>query len=129
MRHTLRASVVNGLVAVAVGTLLAVSPAPSAAEGTGTANGKVSAVDSTSLTVRVADTDMSFAVDEETSIIAPQGASARAAAAAAPKKAASKERPALDELVKVGQVVQVIYEEDGMRATRIRALPMSRTAR
>jgi uncharacterized protein DUF5666 len=98
-----------------VGTLLVGLPSPSPAQDTRTANGKVTAVDSMSLTVRVADKDVVFAVDAKTDIVTPRGPQAKAAGGASPK---------LVELVQAGQLVQVKYHEAGMHAATIRVLPL-----
>jgi hypothetical protein len=126
MRHTFRTSVVNGLLAAAVAALLVSFPPASGAEGSGTANGKVSAVDAASITVRVGEADLSFSVDADTSVTAPTGVHAKGPR---PKRGVEPVRAALDEQVKVGQIVQVVYDAEDMRATKIRALPLMPQAR
>ena len=127
MRSSFRDPVVKGLAAAAVGSLLFLVPAASRAEGLPTANGKVSAVDATSITVSVGEgeADLSFSVDAGTAVHAPTGVPPKTR----PKRGAPPVHLALDEQVKVGQMVQVVYDADAMRATKIRALPAMPQAR
>lgn len=106
------------LLILIVGALLIGFPSSSFAQATKTANGKVTAVDGGSLTVRVGDKDMVFVVDAKSDVVAPGGSTRMREA-----KAAGKAGPTLVELVKVGQSVEVTYHEAGMHAATIRVVP------
>ena len=90
-----------------------------AAQEAKTARGTVTAVAADSVTVKVADHDMTFSIDNKTNVEAVGAGTktrkAQAAGAAGPK---------LTEVVKVGQPVAVSYTETGgsNHATRIRAI-------
>jgi len=101
---------------IVVGALLIASPSVWA-QTTQTASGKVTAIDGASITVKVGDKDMVFAVDAKSEIIA-SGASTKTRAA----KAEGKAGPSLIDVVKVGNAVEVKYAEDGMHASTIRVL-------
>lgn len=106
------------LLILIVGALLIGFPSSSFAQATKTANGKVTAVDGGSLTVRVGDKDMVFVVDAKSNVVAPGGSTRTREA-----KAAGKAGPTLVELVKVGQSVEVTYHEAGMHAATISVVP------
>lgn len=106
------------LLILIVGALLIGFPSSSFAQATKTANGKVTAVDGASLTVRVGDKDMVFVVDAKSNVVAPGGSTRTREA-----KAAGKAGPTLVELVKVGQSVEVMYHEAGMHAATISVVP------
>lgn len=107
------------LLILVVGSLLIGFPSASLAQATKTANGKVTAVDRGSLTVRVADKDMVFVVDAKSDVVTPGGSSR-------PREArpGGEAGPSLVGLIKVGQIVQVNYHEEGMHAATIRVLPV-----
>jgi hypothetical protein len=95
-------------------------PTPYAlAEDTKVARGTVVAIGGNSLTVKVRDQDMAFAVDSKTFVEA-RGAGTKARAA----QAAGKSGPRLADVVKVGQAVAVTYHEmNGVRqASVVRAV-------
>lgn len=98
--------------------LLVVSvPQRVVAQETKTAKGTVSAITPTSLSIKVQDQVMTFTVDEKTDVVA-RGASTQTRAA----QAEGRKGPALTELLKVGQGVEVRYHEQGMHAASIRLL-------
>src|SRR4051812_123303 len=90
---------------------------PAFAQATKTVKGSVIAVAGTSLTVNVAGKDMTFVVDAKTHVVA-SGAGTKARAA----EAAGKSGPALTDVVKTGQAVEVAYHEQGMHADTVRAI-------
>src|SRR5436190_16760902 len=95
-------------------------PTPYAlAEDTKVARGTVVAIDGKSLTVKVRDQEMAFAVDSKT-LVEARGAGTKARAA----QAAGKSGPRLADVVKVGQGVAVTYHEmNGVRhASVVRAV-------
>ena len=78
--------------------------------------GTLSAIAADSITVKVAQTEMKFTVDEKTSVTAPGGSTKTKQAAAA-----GKSGPMLSEVLKVGDAVEVSYTDAGGRhATAIR---------
>ena len=81
------------------------------------ARGTVTAIGADSVTVKVRDQEMKFAVDAKTTVEAT-GAGTQARRAASEGKAG----PKLTELIQTGQAVEVSYDESGrtMHATRIR---------
>jgi Domain of unknown function (DUF5666) len=81
------------------------------------ARGTITAVAADSLTVKVRDREMKFAVDAKTTVVAT-GAGTQARRAASE----GKPGPQLTELIRSGQAVEVSYAESGrtMHATRIR---------
>ena len=93
---------------------------PSAlAQPTKSARGTVTAIAGNTLTVKVGDGEMKFAIDGETRVTAEGGSTASRAAEA--KGAAG---PKITDLLKVGQAVDVRYHETGktMHAAEIRAV-------
>jgi hypothetical protein len=111
------------VVAGLAGALLAVAPFVALAQDTKTVKGTVTAVAGDSLTVKVADKDMTFKVDAKTRTIAPGGTTKTRAA-----QAAGKEGAALGEIVKTGQGVEIAYHEQGMHAATVRVLPSTPSA-
>ena len=99
---------------------LLVAGAPNAvAQGTKTVRGAAIAITGSSITVKANGQEMTFAVDSTTRVVAPGGRTKTLAA-----EAAGKAGPALADLVKTGQGVEVTYQEQGMHAASIRALPL-----
>ena len=90
---------------------------PTFAQPTKTARGTVTAMSGDTLTVKVGAGEMKFTVDAKTTIITEGGGTANRAA-----EAKGKAGPALSEVVKVGQAVEVRYHETGatMHAAEIR---------
>ena len=83
------------------------------------ARGTVTAITADSLTVKVRDQEMKFNVDSKTNVVATgAGTQARRAAAA------GKPGPALSDVIKTGQAVEVRYHETGQvrLATRVRRI-------
>jgi hypothetical protein len=96
------------------------SPAPYAlAQEAQVARGAVTRVGGASLTVKVRDHEMLFAIDSKTSIEAP-GAGTRQRAA----EAAGKPGPTLADVVRVGQPVAVTYYDlnGALHASKVRAV-------
>jgi hypothetical protein len=96
------------------------SPAPYAlAQDAHVARGAVTKIDGTTLTVKVGDHEMLFAIDSKTSIEAP-GAGTKQRAA----EAAGKPGPMLADVVKVGQPVAVTYYDTNgaLQASKVRAI-------
>ena len=91
--------------------------APAFAQATKTVKGSVTSVAGSSVTVDVAGKDMTFAVDAKTRVVAP-GAGTKARTA----EAAGKSGPALTDVVKTGQAVEVVYHQEGMHADSVRAI-------
>jgi hypothetical protein len=91
--------------------------APAFAQATKTVKGSVTSVAGSSVTVNVAGKDMTFAVDAKTRVVAP-GAGTKARTA----EAAGKSGPALTDVVKTGQAVEVVYHQQGMHADSVRAI-------
>lgn len=106
------------LVSVAVALVVAALPVWAAAQETKTVSGTVSALGPDSVTVKVLDKEMKFAVDAKTDVIARGGTTQTRAA-----QAEGKPGVAFSELIKVGQGVEVKYHEAGMHAASIRVLP------
>lgn len=80
----------------------------SAAQSAKTARGTVSAVSANSINVKVGDSDMRFAADSNTTVIA-SGAGTKSRIAAA----TGQPGPKLTDLLKTGQAVIVTYREAG----------------
>ena len=107
------------VVGVVAGVFLVSSVVGTAsAQPTKTVSGTVTAVGLDSVTVKVKDQDMKFAVDKTTEVIARGGSTAERAA-----KAEGKSGPALSTMLKAGQRVEVKYHEAAMHAASIRVLP------
>ena len=98
--------------------LLGAGVATAAAQPTKTVSGTVTAVGPDSVTVKVMDHDMKFAVDKTTEVIARGGSTAERAA-----KAEGKSGPAISTMLKAGQSIEVKYHEAAMHAATIRVLP------
>lgn len=105
------------IVSTACAALLLSAPAIVMAQATKTVKGSVTAVSADSITVKVVDKDMTFAVDAKTRVVAPGGSTKEREA-----KAEGKGGPALTDVVKTGQAVEVSYHEQGMHAATIRAI-------
>lgn len=105
------------LLILVVATLLIGFPSSSFAQDTKTAHGTVTAIDGSSLTVKVGDKDWVFVVDAKSEIIA-SGASTKTRAA----KAEGKAHPSLADVIHVGNAVEVKYHEAGMHAASIRVV-------
>jgi hypothetical protein len=90
------------------------------AQASKTASGTVTALAADSVTVKVENVDMKFAVDTATNVEAAGAGTATRAA-----QRAGQPGPKLSDVVKVGQSVEVTYTGTGaaMKATRIRNLP------
>lgn len=95
--------------------LLAASPPAATAQGTKTVKGSVTAVGPSSITVKVGEKDMTFAVDAKTQVVAPGGSTKTREA-----KAEGKPGPMLTDVVQTGQSVEVSYHEQGMHAAIVR---------
>jgi len=105
-------------IALVVAALLGV-PSSLAAQETKTARGTVSAVADDSLTLKMADHEMKFAIDSKTAVeVVGGGTRARRA------EQAGQPGPKLTELIKLGQPVTVTYTEAAgvMRAATVRAI-------
>lgn len=96
---------------------LAVLPSAAMAQPTKSVKGSITAMGGGSITVKVADKDMTFAVDDKTHVVAPGGSTKTQGA-----QAEGKPGPTLSELLKTGQAVEVTYHEQGMHAATIRAI-------
>lgn len=96
---------------------LAVLPSAAMAQPTKSVKGSVTAMGGGSITVKVADKDMTFAVDDKTHVVTPGGSTKTRGA-----QAQGKAGPVLNELLKTGQAVEVTYHEQGMHAATIRAI-------
>jgi hypothetical protein len=88
------------------------------AQETRQVQGTITAIGASSVTVKAAGKEMVFNVDAKTDITTPGGSTKSRAA-----EAAGKTGLKLDELLKVGQGVEVRYHEQGMHAASIRTLP------
>lgn len=97
--------------------LLAATPSAAMAQGTKSVKGSVTKVGADSITVKVGEKDMTFAVDGTTKVVAPGGSTKTREA-----KAEGKTGPMLTEVVKVGQDVEVSYHEKGMHAAIVQAI-------
>jgi hypothetical protein len=107
------------LLAIPLATLVVLGAAAlgTAAQEEKMARGTVTAVAADSVTVKVRDQDMKFAVDAKTTVEAT-GAGTQARRAAAE----GRPGPKVTELIQAGQAVEVSYSQSGstMHATRIR---------
>jgi hypothetical protein len=115
MRHLLAGMVAGAL-------LLGGGAAVAAAQETKWVRGTVSDVGPDSITVKVRDREMKFAVDAKTDVMA-RGAGTKTRAAQAQGQKGAK----LTEVVKAGESVEVRYHEAGMHAANIRVLTGSVT--
>jgi len=97
--------------------LLAAAPPAAMAQGTKTVKGSVTALSAASLTVKVGEKDMTFAVDAKTQVVAPGGSTKMREA-----KAEGKAGPVLTDLIKVGDAVDVSYHEQGMHAAIVKKI-------
>jgi hypothetical protein len=118
MKRLLRALVCTAVVAFPGAALAQEKPAyPSAGAQDKAVQGTVTAMSGEVLTLKVQDKEMKFNVDEKTQVIA-RGAST------ASRYARRQGRPGvtLAEVVKVGESVEVRYDEKAMRASSVRVL-------
>ena len=97
--------------------LLAATPSAAMAQGTKSVKGSITKVGADSITVKVGEKDMTFAVDATTKVVAPGGSTKTREA-----KAEGKTGPMLTDVVKVGQDVEVSYHEKGMHAAIVQAI-------
>jgi hypothetical protein len=97
--------------------LLAAAPPAAMAQAAKTVKGTVTAVGGSSITVKVGDQDMTFAVDGKTEVVAPGGSTKTRQA-----KAEGKPGPVLTDVVKTGQAVEVAYHVQGMHADMVRRI-------
>ena len=104
------------LVALSFVALLAPS---AAAQATKKADGTVTAISGNSITVKVADQDMTFAVDKDTKVQTPGGGTKTRQA-----QAAGAEGVKISDVIKVGEAVEVMYQDMGgtMHAASIRTM-------
>src|SRR5262245_37137916 len=96
------------------------SPAPFAlAQDAKVARGVVTTITGNSLTVKVLDREMLFAIDAKTNVEAPGGSTKQHAAVAS-----GKPGPTLADVMKMGQPVAVTYYEinGALRASKVRAV-------
>ena len=96
---------------------LTVLPSAAMAQPTKSVKGSITAMAGGSITVKVADKDMTFAVDDKTHVVVPGGSTKTRGA-----QAEGKAGPALNELLKTGQAVEVSYHEQGMHAATNRGI-------
>ncbi len=110
------------LLALPLALTLCSGTTPAAAQDTKTMRGTVTSMTGAMLIVQVAGTAMHFTVDEKTVVVA-RGAGTASKQAAAARTGG----PALSEVIKTGQAVEVTYLQlaDSMRATTIRAIQAS----
>jgi hypothetical protein len=92
-------------------------PTSAAAQAAKKTRGTVTAINPTTVTLKVASATMNFAVDEKTKVEAPGAGTATRRAAAAGKPGMK-----LDEVIKTGDAVEVSYHDVGgkMQASMIR---------
>ena len=88
--------------------MLAVGATSAVAQGTKKASGTIAAVSGSSVTVKTATGDMTFAIDSSTVITEPGGGTKEKAA-----KAAGKSGVPSTDVLKAGQAVEVSYSETG----------------
>jgi hypothetical protein len=100
-----------------LGAAILALPIVTAAQDTKTATGTITAIGPKTITVKVAGKEMTFNVDEKTDVTARGGSTAAREA-----REAGKAGPALSDLLKVGQNIEVRYHEQGMHADRIRTV-------
>jgi hypothetical protein len=105
------------IVCIACAALVAAAPAGVIAQATRTVKGSVTSIAANSMTVKVGDKEMTFTVDAKTRVVAPGGSTKERAA-----KAEGKAGPALSDIIKAGQAVEVSYQEQGMHAGMVRAI-------
>jgi cytoskeletal protein RodZ len=105
------------IVCIACAALAAAAPAGAIAQGTKSVKGSVTSVAPNLITVKVADKEMTFSVDEKTRAVAPGGSTKEREA-----KAEGESGPTLSEIIKVGQAVEVSYQDAGMHASMVRAI-------
>ena len=94
--------------------------APTAwAQATKKASGSVTAISGSSITVKVADQDMTFAIDKDTKVTTPGGGTKTRQA-----QAKGAEGVNISDVVKVGEAVEVMYHDMGgtMHAASIRTM-------
>jgi hypothetical protein len=101
------------------------SSSPASADEAKVARGTVAAIGAKSVTVKVGDQDMTFAVDSKT-LVETRGGSTKSGQAAA----AGKRGPQLSELIAAGQPVAVTYTgtAGALHATGIKTIPKSAAA-
>src|SRR5690242_10679243 len=83
------------------------------------ARGKITALAANELTIKVGDRDMTFGVDGATHVVAAGGGTKTRAA-----QEVGRPGPRLDQLLRVGQGVEVTYADSGssLHASRIRSI-------
>jgi hypothetical protein len=94
-----------------------VAQATAGGQGTKSVQGTISALTTSSITVKVKDQEMTFVIDPKTDVIAKGGATQTRAA-----QAAGKQGAVITDILKIGQGVEVKYKTDGMLASSIRGL-------
>ena len=101
------------------------SSSPASADEAKVARGTVAAIGAKSVTVKVGDQDMTFAVDSKT-LVEARGGSTKTGQA----QAAGKPGPQLSELIAAGQSVAVTYTgtAGALHATGIKRIPKSAAA-
>ena len=105
---------------VVMAVALVVGLAPAAfGQGTKSARGAVTAIGAASITVKAGEREMTFAVDPKTTLTASGAGTAERKA-----EAAGKPGPKLADFLKVGDGVEVSYQETGttMRASHIQKM-------
>jgi len=93
-----------------------VSAVPALAQ-TKTVKGKVTNVGANTITVNVAGKDMTFNVDQKTSVVAKGGATKTREA-----QASGKTGPGIADVLKAGEAVEVAYHEADMHADSVRVI-------
>jgi len=88
-----------------------------------TAKGKVTNVGANTITVNVAGKDMTFNVDQKTSVVAKGGATKTREA-----QASGKTGPGIADVLKAGEPVEVAYHEAEMHADSVRVIASAPTA-
>jgi hypothetical protein len=110
------------LIALALTTLSVIwwPPSPALAQDTKVARGTITSIGGRSLTVKVRGQEMTFSIDNKTSVNAT-GASTKSAQAAV----SGKPGPHLEDVLKVGQAVAVTFTDvaGNPHATKVRAIP------
>jgi len=99
-----------------------VSAVPALAQ-TKTVKGKVTNVGANTITVNVAGKDMTFNVDQKTSVVAKGGATKTREA-----QASGKTGPGIADVLKAGEPVEVAYHEAEMHADSVRVIASAPTA-
>jgi ABC-type Fe3+-hydroxamate transport system substrate-binding protein len=105
------------LLSFGMAIVMVAGAAPARAQATKSVSGTITAVTPTSVTVKAANGDMVFAVDQKTTVVAPGGSTKTDAA-----KAEGKAGPVVTAVLKAGQNVDVQYHEQGMHAAQIRVV-------